>query len=469
MERSLYDLVSMAWDKKPEQPALASTRLTLTGKELLETVDHIAKLIAEHAPNTSKTIAISLTPELSAIAILASYRLARPVIAFRPDWSVLAAVDCDLVVSQDPLLETGSLKHLALSNELLQSPTNHEIAPVEIGSSDPIAHYFLTSGSTGEPKIVGLTQDQILKREGYVRPARITGKYFSTLGLGTFGGYMTVLSQLMAGETAFIPTTPELNARLISNWGIDTLFSSPNQVELLLDELDKIEHKVSEIQVTGSALRPKLAAKIQGLGIRASNIYASTESGLVAINDGNFSDETYCGEVNDSVTVEIVDSEGNRMPDGSVGQIRIQSPGQATGYVGREGPSEQFQNGWFYPGDLGAMEQSSLYLRGRTSDVINSGGVKVRPEAIEDFALQFPGVDDAAVFFPEDQAGEIGIAIVSPKSIDGNSLNRFIASKFGEAAPTQIVRIPSIPRSELGKPLRDSIRNIYEEIKIGLE
>jgi acyl-CoA synthetase (AMP-forming)/AMP-acid ligase II len=61
--------------------------------------------------------------------------------------------------------------------------------------------------------------------------------------------------------------------------------------------------------------------------------------------------------------------------------------------------SNSFKDGYFYPGDLGLInEKGRLVLAGRRDELLNLGGVKANPESLEEIALTVEGVLEAAAF-----------------------------------------------------------------------
>ena len=86
--------------------------------------------------------------------------------------------------------------------------------------------------------------------------------------------------------------------------------------------------------------------------------------------------------------LEIVDHNDRPVPAGSEGIVRIRATCQGAPYPPeRAAENTSFRDGWFYPGDLGRYETDGLLvLTGRTSEVINVGGLKLAPEVIEEIS-----------------------------------------------------------------------------------
>ncbi|NBR13875.1 MAG: hypothetical protein EBU01_04735 [Crocinitomicaceae bacterium] len=116
------------------------------------------------------------------------------------------------------------------------------------------------------------------------------------------------------------------------------------------------------------------------------------------------------------IELQIVDDKDNVLPAMSVGHLRYRRSDMATFYYNNLADTLQyFKDGYFYPGDLGFIDnEGRLVLEGRNTDVINLGGVKVNPDRIEVIALSQVGIRDCATFGHINDSGveELCIAIV---------------------------------------------------------
>jgi acyl-CoA synthetase (AMP-forming)/AMP-acid ligase II len=164
------------------------------------------------------------------------------------------------------------------------------------------------------------------------------------------------------------------------------------------------------------------------------------------------------------VVLQIVDDNDAPLPNGEVGTVRYKRPDMATSYYKNPAATaEFFKDGFFYPGDRGYLDtEGRLVLEGRTNEVINLGGVKLNPEAVDKIALAQLGVLDCAAF-PIPGAGgveQLAIALVTDEDFDPESFEKTMAKKspFPIAAAIQL---PKIPRNENGKIMRKALSEQY--------
>ena len=123
--------------------------------------------------------------------------------------------------------------------------------------------------------------------------------------------------------------------------------------------------------------------------------------------------------------------------------------------------------GWLHTGDLGSMSpDNQLSVVGRRSELIISGGENIWPEVVEAALVNHPDVSDVCVVGVDDQEwGQRVVAFIVPTTTSAtHSLTEwreFVAESLPRfMAPRQVVIINSIPRSALGKPQRQALREI---------
>ncbi|MBN9636085.1 MAG: fatty acid--CoA ligase family protein, partial [Actinobacteria bacterium] len=107
------------------------------------------------------------------------------------------------------------------------------------------------------------------------------------------------------------------------------------------------------------------------------------------------------------------------------------------------------------------------YLKGRSSEMIISGGVNVAPDEVDRIAESVPGVDAAACFeIPDAEFGAlIGLAVIPVADLDesqARKLKQAIAARYraeseAMARPSTITLVTEIPRTQSGKVIRAAL------------
>lgn len=164
------------------------------------------------------------------------------------------------------------------------------------------------------------------------------------------------------------------------------------------------------------------------------------------------------------VKLKILVESGREAHAGETGEIFVQGPNVMLGYWQEdEGTQTRLRNGWLATGDLGYLdEEGYLFITGRQSELIKTGGFRVSPEEIEEVLLRHPDVADAGVCGVADELlGEIvvaGIVIPAEKEFSAKKLLAHCASQLTAfKRPKAIHRLDRVPRSPNGKILRCSL------------
>jgi acyl-coenzyme A synthetase/AMP-(fatty) acid ligase len=328
-----------------------------------------------------------------------------------------------------------------------------------------VCRIFGSSGTTGTPKFAALSHALVVRRVmsvalsmGSAPAVRICG-----VGFGITWGFHTVLRTLWAGGTLVL-TDPAQALAAIRRHAVTSLVIAPASLRTLVESLPATAAplpSLREIEVGGSALPPRLYDLVrQRLCPTVIGYVGATEVGGVA-SAPLAEVPGAAGILHAGVTVEAVDEADRPLPAGTEGILRIRSALLAPGYLDGGAASEAvFRDGWFYSGDLGSVSADGrLTLRGRVSEVINAGGVKVSPQVIEDVLLAIPDVAEAAAFGVPDRLGVVQIwaAIVAPRPIPQATLQAACRVGLAGRAPRMIVQIKALPRNANGKVMREAL------------
>jgi acyl-CoA synthetase (AMP-forming)/AMP-acid ligase II len=164
--------------------------------------------------------------------------------------------------------------------------------------------------------------------------------------------------------------------------------------------------------------------------------------------------------------VGIMDDEGRLLPPGERGEIVVRGSLVMAGYYKNPAATrEMSRHGWHHTGDIGYLDFSGyLFIVDRAKDMIISGGFNVYSAEVEQALMAHPAVHDCAVIgLPDDKWGERVTAIVQPhpgSTVVADEVRAFARARIGGVkAPKQIEIWPDLPRSKVGKILKNEIKS----------
>ena len=150
------------------------------------------------------------------------------------------------------------------------------------------------------------------------------------------------------------------------------------------------------------------------------------------------------------------------------GEILVRGPNVFAGYwerpdANRRAFSASADGGrhWFHTGDLGAEEDGYLVIRGRTKELVISGGFNVYPTEVEDVLVTHPRVAEAAVGgTPSEEWGEVVTAWIvaegPPPTLD--ELVEFTSGSLAAYKRPRVLHVVDrLPRNAMGKLLRGQL------------
>lgn len=344
-----------------------------------------------------------------------------------------------------------------------------------------------TSGTTGLPKGVMLTNDNyrsFLDQAGQLD--------WASYGIGD-----TVMNAMplfhVAGVNAGVVATaqgartvvlPEINPAeildLIESEKINHAFWVPAVILMLSQMPDFRDRDYSSLQQVFYGASPitedLLVTAVEVMGARFTQLYGLTETvgGGTYLppdaHDPSWGKLRSCGVPYPSTIVRCVDSQGNSVPTGDVGEIVIQSGFVMKGYWNRpEATEDAIRNGFFHTGDAGYFDEDGfLFIHDRVKDMIVSGGENVYPAEVENAIFGHPDVADVAVIgVPDEKWGESVKAIIVAKEGTNPTPDSIIAWAreriAGYKCPKSVDQVEALPRNPSGKILRKDLREPYWE------
>lgn len=206
--------------------------------------------------------------------------------------------------------------------------------------------------------------------------------------------------------------------------------------------------------------------------LKMMNTYGITEGGggcTVALYDEDIVRKAGAiGQPTPFMDVKIIDSEGNELPFGNVGELLIKGPRLMKEYAfNPEMTARTITDGWLHTGDLAYYDRDGfLFFADRAKDLIIRGGENIFPAEIEDMLRKHPKIQDVAVIgYPHPRLVEITMAIIQSKAgvtIEDQEVIDFCREK-GLAKykwPEKFV-YAEIPRNPAGKIEKANLREKY--------
>jgi len=168
-----------------------------------------------------------------------------------------------------------------------------------------------------------------------------------------------------------------------------------------------------------------------------------------------------------NVEMSVQDDAGKLLGVKETGEICVRGGNVMMGYWKQpEETAKAFRNGWLLTGDIGYRDSDGYYyITDRKKDMLLVNGINVYPREIEEVIHQFPGVKEVAVIgVPDARRGEQALAYVAAtegQALDKTALDDFIRSRLADyKMPKQIVFLPALPRTALGKILKTELRKL---------
>jgi long-chain acyl-CoA synthetase len=232
-----------------------------------------------------------------------------------------------------------------------------------------------------------------------------------------------------------------------------------------------------ELIVYGASPAPvdlvRNALKTFGCGL--AQVYGLTETtGAITYLPPQDHDESNatrlksCGKAMAGIDIRVVDTNGNDVALGEVGEIVTRSPQNMLGYWNqRDATRRAIRGEWFHTGDAGYLDADGyIFIYDRVKDMIISGGENIYPAEVESALFGHPAVADVAVIgVPDATWGEAVKAMVVRKpgvTATADELIAFARERIAHyKAPRSVDFVEALPRTPTGKILKRQLREPF--------
>jgi acyl-CoA synthetase (AMP-forming)/AMP-acid ligase II len=492
---SYPDLIA-AWGRdRPDRIALDDGVEALNWGQVAERVDRIAVQLQRDGLKKGQAVAIlGTTSARYALVYLAALRAggcAAPLTTSATPAQLAAMLGdsgalhlfidtpklADLAGQELPLLNTVMLEGLyGWMAEWGAIPEDRNCGP-----DDPF-NIIYSSGTTGTPK--GIIHSRLMRwkhaavgeNAGYgASDARslISTPFYSNTTLAlvmpslAYGGTLHMMAKFDAARYLQIAVKERITHTMLV----------PVQYKRLMEFEGFDDYDLSAFQIKyctsapfSAALKTDVVARWPGALIE---IYSMTEGGVVCLLHAHKHPGKLhtVGQPAPGSEVFTIDEEGNRLPDGSIGELVGRSGTMMSGYQNQPEKTKEASwidadgSRWQRMGDIGRVDADGfIELVGRAKDMIISGGFNIYPVDLEAMLLQHPGVEEAAVIgMPSERWGETPIGFVTAKRGVALDVDVALAATNALLGKTQrlsaLYLIDEMPRSHIGKLLKTDLRD----------
>jgi long-chain acyl-CoA synthetase len=353
------------------------------------------------------------------------------------------------------------------------------LLPLVDCGADDLAMLLYTSGTTGHPKGVMLSHENLIfvadacyqnsMSLGQVRGmqvlplSHIYGVLMMNLG-ARMGNSGRILKHFDAGKV--LATIEELRVQRLS--------LVPTMLTLLINHPDREKYDVSSLEAVGSGGAPLSEAtrlEFERLfGCRVLQGYGLSESSGALT--GYQPDDLYrigsVGPALPGIEICIMDAANQILPAGATGEICSRGKHVMQGYLNKpDATREAVMGGWLHTGDIGYLDADGyVYITDRKKDLIIKGGENISPREIEESIYAHPAIAEAAVFgVPDAVYGENLVATVVLRAGQELTAEELIThlsqyvTKF--KLPAQIVFREALPKGPSGKILKRALREQF--------
>ena len=308
-------------------------------------------------------------------------------------------------------------------------------------SPDDLALILYTSGTTTHPKGVMHTHRTVFEfvlacgPMLHIRPEQDVCLFVAPTSHISAAPKLVTTTYFLDTATIMESFEPKSFMQTIERDKVTNIISPlvPTMLIKLLDDPDFCKCDLSSLRSVFIGVAnmpyPLLERTMKAFGPIVFNLYGSTEGGSIItlmelgeltpdLPPNRVSILASCGREPTWLggEIRVVNEAGRDVAPGEIGEMILRGEGLMRGYWGM--PEETAKvidsDGWYHSGDLATVDaQGYIYIKGRKSFMIRSGGENISPEAVEAVIMRHPAVSDVAVLgVPDEFWGEVVRAVV---------------------------------------------------------
>jgi long-chain acyl-CoA synthetase len=387
---------------------------------------------------------------------------------------IIRDAELDLILATphfQPTVVAAGLNHLLLGAESL-APGRRPAPDVQ---PDDVAVILYTSGTSGDPKGVCLSYENLTKNaQACIEHARIRPEHVWLSPLPqfhTFGFTALTITPLLLGSAVwYLPRfSPVGLAQIVADKKVSVLIAIPSMFAAVLNlkSAERATFQTLEYTISGGEPLPEKVYRgfQERFGVTVCEGYGMTEtSPVVSLNTPWENRPGSVGRPIPGVSVTAVDEHGAQVAAGQTGELVVRGHGVMLGYHKKpDATAAVIREGALWTGDMGRVDADGfVHITGRAKEMIIVGGENVYPREIENALAEHPAVREVAVIgVRDDIRGELPAAFVILKEeavANETELREFCRGRLAGYKVPRWVRIATeLPRSPTGKILKRAL------------
>lgn len=340
----------------------------------------------------------------------------------------------------------------------------------------------MTSGSTGDPKPIVLTQKTKLNRVTSAQDLyQIKAEDITLAATPLYHSLAErlVLIPLLTGGTSILMArySPSEWLKCVQEHQVTFTIAVSSQLKQIAELLDQnIPNTLSLRCLVSSSALLEMDVKsdlISKLKCEFHECYGASEIAIASNLAGNLTSQKLqsVGTPAPNVDIKILDIHDQPLNAGEIGEIVCKTPMLFGGYYLRpELTAAAMWGDYFRTGDMGKLDEDGfLYYVGRKKDIIISGGINIYPIDIESVVTELNSVKECAAFaYPDQILGEViavGVVPKDPASFDLRQVRLHCAKHLADfQQPRKWFLLEDLPRNNMGKVMKFQLVNTYQNI-----
>lgn len=334
----------------------------------------------------------------------------------------------------------------------------------------------MTSGSTGAPKPIELTQEnKLLRVKAHINLYNITENdniLAATPLYHSLAERLVILPLLIGSTSVLLPRfTPQIWLKCVEEQNVTFTIAVSAQLsqiaQLLSSPFVPGTSSLRCVVSSSALLEPHVKNElIQKLHCDFHEMYGTSETSTATNINFNeaLNKKQSVGRPLPEAEIRILKDNGQLSSAGEIGEIAVKTTLMCNSYYRMpDVMADAMTDGFFRTGDMGHLDGDGyLYFAGRKKEIIITGGINVYPQDVEKCVSELSEVSECAAFsYPDERLGEVvALAVVIKKgmTLKRRTVQIQCARNLADfQQPHEIFFLPELPKNVMGKLVKTKL------------